>query len=79
MNQQDIHEIVRASTNRMGDSKDMPTIYHAKRETYYYVLGYIKVDIDGIWHTYVQYKAADTGATYARHPMQFRNFKQVKP
>lgn len=53
-------------------------IYHTKRRTNHRVTGFRKIDIDGLWHTYIDYEDVNTGEKYARHAMNFNNFNEAK-
>lgn len=73
MLQQEMHEIAQNSLR-----KARVRLKHSVRKSTYQVIGYIKVDIDGAWHPYIQYMDVQTNETYARHDMNFKNFTLVK-
>ena len=52
-------------------------IRHAKRKSTYRVIGYIGVDIDGLWHQYIQYVDQNSMKVYARHAQNFKNFSKI--
>ncbi len=75
MNSITIHQLASLATGRTNIRVD---IFHTKRKSTYRVTGYRKIDIDCMWHTYIDYECVNTGKKYARHAQNFHNFNEAK-